>query len=182
MNKDNQDVIIKLATSDVTIKIPRNEVLMSELIKCMIEDDNSDLIEIPLQEGKMDTLLKTASFFKYHVNNPMRDIPKPLPTKDLTQYVDEFDYNLVTFPSDSQDKLFDLILFANYLNVPSLLHLGIAKIASILKDERVDVYLKYLGLENEPTVSEEREIRLRNPWIFDKLNEKQEEQDSDADL
>jgi len=179
MSQDQKHVVIKLATTDVTIKIPRNEVIMSELIKCMIEDDDSDMVEIPLQEGKIDTLLKTTEYFKYHYNNPLREIPKPLPSNDLIKYVDEFDYNLVTFPSDSQDKLFELILFANYLNIPSLLNLGIAKIASILKDQRSDVYLKYLGLEAEPTASEEREIRLRNPWIFGKLKEIDEDSDSD---
>jgi len=147
------------------IQVPRKAALQSELIKSMIQDDDDDDEPvIPLQDMKRTTLEKVVEFLVKHMDDPMREIIKPLQTTDMKSLVGEWDAN---FMDMEVDRLLDLTLAANFLDIPTLLDLSLAKIATMVKDRNPDEVKQIFKIEGDISPDEERQIREENPWIFD---------------
>ena len=113
------------------VEVPRNVAEMSVLIKEMLADDEDDEApEIPLPNVNKDILDKVIEFCKHHVNDPMPEIEKPLKSNNMADVVPEWDANFIDV---EQSTLFAIILAANYLDLPNLLDLSCAKVASMIK-------------------------------------------------
>jgi S-phase kinase-associated protein 1 len=113
------------------VEVPRNVAEMSVLIKEMLADDEDDEApEIPLPNVNKDILDKVIEFCKHHVNDPMPEIEKPLKSNNMAEVVPEWDANFIDV---EQSTLFAIILAANYLDLPNLLDLSCAKVASMIK-------------------------------------------------
>lgn len=113
------------------VEVPRNVAEMSVLIKEMLADDeDEESPEIPLPNVNKDILDKVIEFCKHHVNDPMPDIEKPLKSNIMSEVVPEWDANFIEV---EQSMLFAIILAANYLDLPNLLDLSCAKVASMIK-------------------------------------------------
>jgi S-phase kinase-associated protein 1 len=113
------------------VEVPRNVAEMSVLIKEMLADDEDDEApEIPLPNVQKDILDKVIEFCSHHVNDPMPEIEKPLKSAVMADVVPEWDANFIDV---EQSQLFAIILAANYLDLPSLLDLSCAKVASLIK-------------------------------------------------
>jgi len=69
-----------------------------------------------------------------------------------------------TYINCEHDMLIQLILAANYLDIPPLLHLGCAQIACMIKDEEPEAIRRMFNLAT-PTPEEEDEVRKQHPWI-----------------
>ena len=115
----------------VKVEVPRPVAEMSVLIREMLaDDDDDDTPEIPLPNVQKDILDKVVEFCQHHVNDPMADIEKPLRSQDMKEIVGEWDAQYIDV---EQAMLFSIILAANYLDLPSLLDLSCAKVASMIK-------------------------------------------------
>lgn len=62
--------------------------------------------------------------------------------------------------------LFDLILAANYLNVPCLLALACQRAADLIRGKTVEEIRAEFNIANDFTPEEEAEIRKENAWAF----------------
>jgi S-phase kinase-associated protein 1 len=155
---DNQD--------NVKVEITRKAAYMSELMKSMLADDDdpSEVPEIPLLEVSKDILDKVVEFLNRHKDDPMKEISKPIQTNNLVEIVGDWDANFIDL---EQEKLFKVILAANYLDIPSLLDLGICKIACMVKGKEPDEVKKMFNIELDITPEEEKMVREANPWIFE---------------
>lgn len=150
------------------VRIPRKAALMSELIASMLKDDEEDEeSEIPLQEVSKDILLKVVEFLTKHMEDPMKEIVKPIVSNKMEELVGEWDAKFIDL---EQEPLFRVILAANYLDIPSLLDLGIAKVASMIKGKEPDEVKKIFGIDADITPEEEKMVRDQNQWIFDVVN------------
>jgi hypothetical protein len=165
MADDNSKVIL-LPGSDIPegkekIEVTRKEACMSELMKSMLADDDdpNEVPEIPLLEVSYETLTKVVEFLRKHASDPMKEIPRPIPTNNLTEMVGEWDANFVKL---EQEPLFKLILAANYLDIPSLLDLGICQIACMVKGKEPEEVKKMFNIDMDITPEEEDLVRKQN--------------------
>jgi hypothetical protein len=98
----------------------------------------------------------------------------------LATLTSEWDANFVKFDMDHEqyksplpninDKIINLqqlTLAANYLNIPSLLHLCLLKFAVIIIDKDQDDVMELLGIPKGSLDEKTREELIKeNPWLF----------------
>ena len=124
-------MVILVSPEGQKVEVARNVAEMSVLIKEMLADDEEDESpEIPLPNVQKEILDKVVEFCTHHVNDPMAEIDKPLKSNVMTDVVSDWDANFIDV---EQSTLFSIILAANYLDLPSLLDLSCAKVASMIK-------------------------------------------------
>jgi len=148
--------VILLSGDGQKIEITRPMAEMSELMKSMLADDDDpdDIPEIPLLEVSYEIMLRVVMFLEKHVNDPMKEITKPIATNKLVEIVGEWDDTFISYLDTNQTILFKVILAANYLDIPSLLDLGICKIACMVKGREPDEVKKMFNIEPDITPEE----------------------------
>lgn len=155
---------LKLQSSDgKEVEVAVDVACMSTLIKNMVEDSGTDEA-IPLPNVKSEILEKVIEYCKHHKDNPPEEIAKPLKTSNLEEVVSQWD---AAFVDVEQDKLFELILAANYLDIKSLLDLTCAKVASMIKGKTPEEIRKQFNIVNDFTPEEEAQVREENKWCED---------------
>lgn len=90
--------------------MPKKVALMSELVKTMAEGDKEEK-EIPLPNVKSAILGKVVVYMKYHIDNPAKEIEKPLKSANMNEVVSQWDADFVDV---DQEMLFELILVMPY--------------------------------------------------------------------
>jgi len=140
--------------------VPKKVAIMSELVKTMAEGDKEEK-EIPLPNVKSKVLQKVISYLKYHAENPVKEIEKPLKSANMSEVVSQWDADFVDV---EQEMLFELILAANYMDIKSLLDLTCAKVASMIKGKTPEQIRKTFNIVNDFTPEEEELVRAENKW------------------
>jgi S-phase kinase-associated protein 1 len=155
------DEILKLVSQELEkISVPKKVATMSELVKTMAEGDKDEK-EIPLPNVKSAVLNKVVSYMKYHVDNPAKEIEKPLKSANMNEVVSQWDADFVDV---DQELLFELILAANYMDIKPLLDLTCAKVASMIKGKTPEQIRKTFNITNDFTPEEEEAVRAENKW------------------
>ena len=163
MNK--KDEMIELISKDnLTLKVPKQFILMSQLIKDMLEEDDEDEeVKIPIPNVDSKALAKVIEYCKEHYNNRAHEIEKPL-KGNLEDVISSWDNE---FLNVEQSLLIELVMAANYLNLKDLLDLVCAKVASLIKGKKPEQIREMFGIENDFTPQEEENIREENKWCED---------------
>ena len=112
------------------IQIDPKSAERSLLLKRIMEDFNQKE-DIPIEGIKYNILKKVVEYLVHYKDKEPSQIPKPIPTSDLKDVIDEQDFNFIN--GIDLDSVFDLINAANYMDISSLLELSCAKIASLMK-------------------------------------------------
>jgi S-phase kinase-associated protein 1 len=141
-------------------EVSKKIAISSELVKTMAEGDKEEN-EIPLPNVKSSVLKKVIEYMRYHVDNPAREIEKPLKSANMSEVVSQFDADFVDV---DQEVLFELILAANYMDVKPLLDLCCAKVASMIKGKTPEAIRKTFNIVNDFTPEEEATIIAENKW------------------
>ena len=112
---------------------------------------------------KPEVFLKVVEFVEYHEEHGlMATIQKPLVSPNLVECVDdEWDADFV---SVDQEMVFEIILAANNLDIPSLLDLACAKVASLIKGKTPEEIRETFNIVNDFTPEEEAQVREENAW------------------
>merc|ERR1712146_105385 len=82
-------------------------------------------------------------------------IEKPLRSKVMKDVCkDAWDAKFIDTIGEQRQQLYDLILAANYMDIKSLLHLGCAKVASLIKGQPLEKIKDILavGTKNEKSL------------------------------
>lgn len=139
---------VKLISSDNKVFNVSKEIgRKSELIKNIIEDLDQD-IEIPLQQVKSDTLEKVLEYCTHYKDTSF------IENKDL-ENINEWDKSYINV---DQETLNDIILAANFMNIPDLLELSCKTVANQLKNKSLDEIREFFGMpENKETENKETE-------------------------
>ena len=134
---------MRLLTKDGGVfEISLEYAKLSQLVCTALESD-SQAEELPLdfESGQLTgaTLQHIINFLNAKKGQASRDIPEPLPSSVMKDVVDEVD---ATFIDDLYDThgiyvLYDVISAANYMSIKSLLQLGCAKVAAIVKNKPI---------------------------------------------
>merc|ERR1711964_562997 len=158
LDEDLSDMIkIKSGDGVHTIEIDREEAKMSELVKMILEGDDTNEIEIKNVTG--DILKHIERYLKHHKGKIPAPIVKPIKSDDISKIVDDkWDAEFINGDSGDSaldgdstpvtpDVVFQIILGANYMHIQSLIHLGIAKIATIVKQMSPDEIKEILAVD-----------------------------------
>jgi len=152
---------LKLVSSEGDkFEVTKKVAVQSELVKTMAEGDKEEN-EIPLPNVKSSVLKKVVEYMRYHVDNPAREIEKPLKSANMAEVVSQWDADFVDV---DQEVLFELILAANYMDVKALLDLCCAKVASMMKGKTAEAIRKTFNIVNDFTPEEEEAIIAENKW------------------
>ena len=138
--------------------------MMSELVKSMIDenDDDDEVMEVPLPNVKAAILTKVLEFCKYYKKNePMNEIEKPLKSSEMSEVVQKF---YAEFVNVEQPVLFELILAANYMDIKPLLDLTCATVASMIKGKTPEEIRRTFNITNDFSPEEEAQVREENKW------------------
>ncbi|KAF0985013.1 hypothetical protein FDP41_000052 [Naegleria fowleri] len=144
-----------------SFKVDRDVILMSGLVKDMLEEgDEDDCPIIPVPNVDSKPLQKVIEYCQYHHKEPAQEIEKPLKGK-IEDVICDWDKKFLEI---DQSLLIELIMAANYLNIKDLLDLTCAKVASMIKGKSPEQIREMFGIENDFTPEEEAKIREENKW------------------
>ena len=154
--------MITVLTSDsVKIEIPLHLAEYSKTIKNTLEDGESeDAIPLPTISEKV--MRKIIEFLNYLEENPEPTISKPITTGDIHDFTEQWYADFINL--DDHQFVFDIITASNFLDLKSLLDLGCAKIATLLKVREAPEIRELFGIENDFTPEEEQKIIEENEW------------------
>merc|ERR1712083_88700 len=97
-----------------------------------ILEGDADATSIEIRQVPPATLKLVVGYLKHHKGKEPEALPCPVRSIHMAQIVsDKWDATWI----DAFDKktIFEIILAANYMDIKSLLHLGCAKIATLIK-------------------------------------------------
>ena len=132
----------------------------SNLIKNII-NDFPESSEVPLNKVNGSILKKIKEYLEHYENEEPKEIKKPLASNNFKECVDEWDFKFIDL---ELDIIFEIISGANYMDISSLLELGTAKVASVIKGKNTEEMRKIFNIENDFTPQEEQEILEESKW------------------
>jgi len=117
-----------------TFEVPRKHAYLSTLVKTSLETD-ADATEVPIPGVKGEILAKIVEYMNYHEGKDPGIPDKPLRSKIMKDVCPQhpWDADFIDAIGVQRQLLYDVILAANYMDMKSLLHLGCAKVASLIK-------------------------------------------------
>lgn len=159
-------------TSETTLTVPRKLALESVLLKNALEGKESEIITVP--DVSLKTLKKVFEFLEYNSHHKLLPIETPLKCNHFPELVSDIWYsNYMDIPNQ---EIFDLLAAANFMDIPMLLQLVCAKIASITlgkTPKEIRIYFNIpKGAEEEDDDDEEKEMEQG-----DEGNEEEEEKE-----
>merc|ERR1712035_104568 len=120
----------------------------SKLVANILEGD-SDASEIQVKQVDGATLELIVRYLEHHKGSTPAEIAKPIRSVKMEKIVeDEWDAKFIN--GLPKKTVFQIILGANYMDVKSLLHLGCAKIATLIKGKSPEEIKKILSEEEDP--------------------------------
>ena len=158
--------MITLVSSDgVKMQITAKAAQKSQLLKAILED-NSDDIELPLDNIKSNILKKIKEYLDHYQDTEPKKIERPLASVNYQECVDTWDFEFINVDFD---LIFEIILAANFMDIQPLLELASSKVASIIKGKTPEEIRKMIIGEKEFTPEEEEQIRKENQWCLENL-------------
>ena len=101
---------------------------MSKFLKDLVNDYPDADEAIMINQIKTQELKSIIEYLKHYEGKTPKEIPKPLPSGNLKEVLDEWDYNFIN--PLSLEKCIDLLNGAFFLDINALVNLASAKIAS----------------------------------------------------
>ncbi|TNV75663.1 hypothetical protein FGO68_gene2001 [Halteria grandinella] len=146
----------KFITNDgFSVKIRLPIAMMMQTYKDMIESGADLTTELPLEDISKVTLDRVVQFLEHlELGNEFPQIEKPLRSNDMKDVTTEWLANFIDLDDDSVQ---DLILAADFLNIPNLLSLSCAKMGSVIRGLTIPEFRKRFNIVNDFTPEEEAE-------------------------
>lgn len=114
-----------------TFELDRKSAELSKFVTTILEGDET-ATSIEIRQVPPETLEHVITYLQHHKGKEPDPLPCPVRSIHMSQIVsDKWDATWI----DAFDKktIFEIILAANYMDIKSLLHLGCAKIATLIK-------------------------------------------------
>ena len=147
--------LVKLQCKEGKIlTIAKKAAEMSVLIKNNLMDFSIEQA-IPLDEVNEKILELTIKYLNHY--NGETPAEKPLKSNVMKEVTDEFSANYIN-EIDLND-LIDLTIASNFMEIPSLLDLCTAKLASMCKDKSEDEIFKTFGVNYKFTDEERAKVK-----------------------
>jgi S-phase kinase-associated protein 1 len=163
------DKVIVLQSNDATpveFAVEREAAKMSGLIKDMLDSADDEPVIIPAENVSAATLHHVVAYMETHHNQRSEPLEKPLRGK-IEDVISEQDRKFLfvdLLGEGGQELVMDVLMAANYLNVPDLLALTCAFVASMIKGKSTEEIRALFNIENDFSQEEEEKIREENRW------------------
>mmetsp|Transcript_57818 Transcript_57818/g.91889 ORF Transcript_57818/g.91889 Transcript_57818/m.91889 type:complete len:189 (-) Transcript_57818:189-755(-) len=131
---DDDDEVLTLKSggqNPKSFEISKKCAELSKFVTTILEGD-SEATSIEIRQVPPETLEHVIEYLRHHQGKEPEPLPCPVRSIHMNQIVsDKWDATWI----DAFDKktIFEIILAANYMDIKSLLHLGCAKIATLIK-------------------------------------------------
>ncbi|CAA0828681.1 SKP1-like protein 4 [Striga hermonthica] len=162
-SSSNKKVIVLKSSDGEVYEVDEAVALQSETVKHLIEDGCADSC-IPLHNVESQVLVKIIEYCKSHVNDAAKLAEDTWLDRSADTSRSEFDKTFIDV--EDQKMLFDLILAANYLNIPKLMDLTCKTVADMMKGKTPEQIRAKFHIVNDYTPEEEAEVRAENEWAF----------------
>ena len=129
---------------------------ISKLLKGLANDFPEPDDELPINEVEGKVLSKIIEYMKEYQTEKPKEIPKPLPNSDLKPILSKFDYDYI-MPL-SLEECIDLVNAANYLDIPELVNLTCARLASEMTNCSIEEAREKFGIKCDMTEEEIKEM------------------------
>ena len=146
--------IVLTSADNQKIELDFKSAERSQLLKDLLVN-NKDNKEILLPDIKYNILKKVVEYLTYYKDKEPSQIPKPLPSANLNEFINEWDVNFIN--SMELDDLFNLINAADDMKINSLLELACAKISSLMKGKSAQEIRAIFNIEINLTDDELKE-------------------------
>ncbi|KAJ2078800.1 hypothetical protein H4R24_004224 [Coemansia sp. RSA 988] len=168
--------IIKLAAADgAVISVEQDMAEQSGTIRNILNDVGISTKPIPVPNVSGPILSKVVDYWRHHRGDASRQRPRePLPgeendsseaaTQRAISLMDDFDHE---FCRIDQGTLFDIMLAANFLDVPPLLDLIGYTVANKMKGKTVAEMRATFQAKNNFTPEQEQQALRDNAWCED---------------
>ena len=138
LDDDDETEIELVSKEGKKIKLRAKYAKISQLIKTTLSQDE-DAKEITIIGVSTKILEKVLEYMNHHEGKEPEIIPKPLRSNEMkTVCSNEWDAKFIDTNGENRQDLYDLILAANYMDIKGLLHLGCAKVASMIKGQPLE--------------------------------------------
>lgn len=145
LDDDEVKVVTLVSSDEKTFQIELDSVKMSKLV-CNIVEGDSQANRIVVKQVDGDTLTQIVEYMQHHKGKEPAEIAKPIRSVKMEKIVeDPWDAEFIN--KLHKRALFQLILGANYMDCKSLLHLGCAKVATMIKGKSPEEIKQILGEE-----------------------------------
>jgi S-phase kinase-associated protein 1 len=130
---------VTLETKDgKSFEVERAHCYISALIRTSFDGDRDEKA-LPLKGVTAVPMGNVVKFMEHHRGVEPPIVEKPLRSKVMKEVCkDAWDAEFIDSVGENRQNLYDLILAANYLDIKSLLHLGCAKVASLIKGQPLE--------------------------------------------
>lgn len=128
-----------------SFEIQKQYALMSKLVFNVLEGD-SDALAIKILQVDGSTLELIVEYLNHHKSRVPAEIAKPIRSVKMEKIVEDL-WDAEYINRLDKRSLFKIILGANYMDIKSLLHLGCAKVAIMIKGKSPEEIKKILGEE-----------------------------------
>ena len=166
MEVECDNKVIMISSDGQKFEISVKAAMRSQIMKESIMGNNQEEIEFNANNIEGDILKKIVEYLEHYENEEPKEIERPLPSLNFKECVDEWDYNFIDVDINT---IFKIINASNYLNIPPLLELSSAKMASIIKGKTTEEVRQLFGIQNEFTPEEEQQIIEENKWCMENL-------------
>lgn len=155
-------VLSLVARGGEVVPVTRKAARLSRLVRVALDGDE-ETDQLPLPSAGHAALQLAVRWMERHAGCRLPDIPKPLPTPNLYEYVPTWDAEFIAL---DQSTLFDLTLVANYMEITDLLNLCAAKIASLCMDKTPEQIRQTFDLPDDLTPGEKRLIERESRHLL----------------
>ena len=143
----NKITLVSSGDNPKSLALLKDYAKMSKLVANILEGDQ-DATEIQVKQVDGDTLSLIVKYLEHHEGKEPAEIAKPIRSVKMEKIVeDTWDADFIN--GLQKRALFQLILGANYMDCKSLLHLGCAKVATMIKGKSPEEIKQILGEEED---------------------------------
>lgn len=177
MTEDNNRSMVTLVAKDgQKFTLPLEAARKSELVANALgggdndddgndDQDNNEEREVELVNVMGSCLEKVVEFLKHYNEEPMKEIPMPLPANSFNECMPQEWYREFASKMD-REMIFAILGAANYMNINSLLELTCLRMTFELRGKSEKDVREYLNLP-EPTKEEWDQARADHAWLFE---------------
>jgi len=165
-HENGDDEVVQMVTLESgdgeLVQMPISHAIMSGTIDNMlsdIDDEEDSPIPIPNVSGKI--LRKIPDFCKNNSDVP-RELTDEQKLEMRTKPLEGWNLEFVNVPLAI---LFEMILAANFLDIPPMLDVCCKAVAEMIKGKTPQEIKKIFGVEGEFTEEEKRKVLIDNPWL-----------------
>lgn len=146
-SSEQRPTITLRSSDDLTFIVDNHIAKQSRFITLVIED-TGHVDVIPLSNVKGSVLSRIIDYLRYH---------------DHHEDTRAWDKAFIDVP---HSDLFDIIIAANYLDIPSILDCSCQAIANLIKGRTPEELRIIFDIKNDFSPEEEADVQRENEWAF----------------